>query len=141
MLSIPPATRMSALPAASMSCANIIARIPEPHIFDSVTAPVDCGRPGAQHGLARGCLTLACDQAAPHQRLVDRIARHAGALDRGANRDSAQLPRLQCGEIPEQAADRRARGRCNDDRIVHDVLPCVCTNFDPKRRRKRRSTG
>ncbi len=28
-----------------MSCANIIARMPEPHIFDSVTAPADCGRP------------------------------------------------------------------------------------------------
>ena len=45
MLSMPPATTISALSAWSMSLANIIARIPEPHIFDSVTAPADCGRP------------------------------------------------------------------------------------------------
>jgi hypothetical protein len=47
MLSMPPATITLALPAASMSCANIIARMPEPHIFDSVTAPTDCGNPAA----------------------------------------------------------------------------------------------
>ena len=45
MLSMPPATTMSAVSLASMSLANIIARMPEPHIFDSVTAPADCGRP------------------------------------------------------------------------------------------------
>ncbi len=45
MLSMPPATTMSALSAFSMSCANIIARMPEPHIFESVTAPVDSGSP------------------------------------------------------------------------------------------------
>ena len=45
MLSMPPATTTSALPAASMSCANIIARMPLPHILLSVTAPADCGSP------------------------------------------------------------------------------------------------
>ena len=45
MLSMPPATRMSAVSARSMSWANIIARMPEPHIFDIVTAPALCGRP------------------------------------------------------------------------------------------------
>ena len=45
MLSMPPATTTSALPAASMSCANIMARMPLPHILLSVTAPADCGRP------------------------------------------------------------------------------------------------
>ena len=45
MLSMPPATITSALPATSMSCPNIIARMPLPHILDSVTAPVESGRP------------------------------------------------------------------------------------------------
>ena len=42
---MPPATTTSALPALSTSCAKIAACIAEPHIFDSVTAPVDSGRP------------------------------------------------------------------------------------------------
>jgi hypothetical protein len=45
MLSMPPATITLALPAASMSCANIMARMPLPHILVSVTAPVLSGRP------------------------------------------------------------------------------------------------
>ena len=45
MLSMPPATITLALPAASMSCANIMARMPLPHILLSVTAPALCGRP------------------------------------------------------------------------------------------------
>src|SRR4051812_18968368 len=45
MLSMPPATITSWLPASSMSCANIAAFMPEPHILDSVTAPALLGRP------------------------------------------------------------------------------------------------
>ena len=45
MLSMPPATRISALSARSMSWPNIMARMPEPHIFESVTAPAEAGRP------------------------------------------------------------------------------------------------
>ena len=45
MLSMPPATSTSWLPATSMSCANIAARMPEPHILDSVTAPALLGSP------------------------------------------------------------------------------------------------
>src|SRR5918911_887020 len=45
MLSMPPATMISWVPASSMSCANIAAFMPEPHIFDSVTAPTLLGRP------------------------------------------------------------------------------------------------
>jgi len=47
MLSMPPATTTLALPATSMSWPNIIARMPEPHILDKVTAPTDCGSPAA----------------------------------------------------------------------------------------------
>ena len=45
MLSMPPATTTEAEPAASMSWPNIIARMPEPHILLSVTAPALCARP------------------------------------------------------------------------------------------------
>ena len=45
MLSMPPATITSRLPATSWSCASRVASMPEPHIFDSVTAPVAAGRP------------------------------------------------------------------------------------------------
>jgi hypothetical protein len=76
---------------------------PEPHIFDSVTAPVDCGRPAPSTGLARRRLALAGHQAVAHQHLVDRIAGHAGALDRGLDRDGAELVRGERAEVAEQA--------------------------------------
>ena len=47
MLSKPPATTTSTLPAVRMSWPNIVAFMPEPHIFDSVVAPADGGRPAA----------------------------------------------------------------------------------------------
>src|SRR4051812_17264277 len=45
MLSMPPATMISCVPASSMSCANIAAFMPAPHILDSVTAPALRGSP------------------------------------------------------------------------------------------------
>ena len=45
MLSMPPVTITSCVPASSMSWANIAAFMPEPHILDSVTAPALLGRP------------------------------------------------------------------------------------------------
>src|SRR5712692_641463 len=45
MLSIPPATLTSLVPAMSRSCANIAAFIPEPHILFTVVQPADSGRP------------------------------------------------------------------------------------------------
>jgi len=45
MLSIPPATITSWLPARNMSWANMAARMPEPHILDRVTAPALAGKP------------------------------------------------------------------------------------------------
>ena len=43
MLSMPPATITSTEPASSMSCANIAARMPEPHILLTVVLPVESG--------------------------------------------------------------------------------------------------
>ena len=45
MLSMPPATMISALPATIRSCASMAAFIAEPHILDRVVQFVDSGRP------------------------------------------------------------------------------------------------
>src|SRR5436853_60028 len=45
MLSIPPATMMSLVPAAIWSCASIAAFIAEPHILLTVVQPVASGKP------------------------------------------------------------------------------------------------
>jgi hypothetical protein len=108
-----------ALPAASMSCANIIARMPLPHILLSVTAPAAVGRPALQHRLARRGLALAGHQAVAHQHLVDRVAGHAGALDRGADGHRAQFPGGQAGKVAQQAADGRAGSGHDDDGVGH----------------------
>ena len=91
MLSMPPATITSALPAASMSCANIIARMPEPHILRQRDRAGRLRQAGAERRLARRRLALAGHQAVAHQHFVDGVAGHAGALDRGLDRDGAEL--------------------------------------------------
>src|SRR3954454_21557071 len=45
MLSMPPATMMSAEPAETRSCASMTAFMPEPHILLMVVVVVDFGRP------------------------------------------------------------------------------------------------
>ena len=122
MLSMPPATTISALSALSMSCANIIARIPEPHIFDSVTAPADCGRPAPSAAWRAGAWPWPAIRQLPISTSSDGVAGDAGALDRGLDRDAAELVRGERAEIAEQAADRRARGGNDDDGIGHGGL-------------------
>ena len=80
------------------------------------------GQTGATHRLARRGLTLAGHQAVAHQHLVDGVARHARALDRGANRHRAQLPGSERRELPQQAGDGRAGGRDDDDGFRHGLL-------------------
>ena len=45
MLSMPPAMTMSADPMASVSCASIVAFMPEPQTLLTVVQATDCGRP------------------------------------------------------------------------------------------------
>jgi hypothetical protein len=96
-----------------MSCANIIARMPEPHILLRVTAPAESGRRR---------LALAGHQAVADQSFVDGVAGHAGALDGRLDGDGAELPRGQRGEVAQHAADGRAGGGNDDDGIGHGVL-------------------
>jgi hypothetical protein len=59
-----------ALPASSMSCANMVARMPEPHILLSVTAPALLGRPPLKPAWRAGRLALAGHQAVAEQHFV-----------------------------------------------------------------------
>ena len=45
MLSIPPATIISLVPADSRSCANMMVFIPEPQTLFTVVQPTDFGKP------------------------------------------------------------------------------------------------
>ena len=45
MLSMPPATMISLVPASSRSWASMAAFMPEPHILLTVVQPADSGRP------------------------------------------------------------------------------------------------
>src|ERR1700693_1393104 len=63
MLSMPPATMMSALPAMIASCASMAAFIAEPHILDSVVQLVDKGSPA----LIDACRAGACPWPAMRQ--------------------------------------------------------------------------
>ena len=62
-------------------------RIPEPHIFESVTAPTDSGSPAPSIAWRAQHLALAGHQAVAHQHLADGVAGDAGALDRGLDGD------------------------------------------------------
>jgi hypothetical protein len=54
MLSMPPATTMSAAPATSASCAIIAAFIAEPHILFTVVQPVESGMPALSDACRAG---------------------------------------------------------------------------------------
>ena len=73
MLSMPPATTTSAVPAASMSWPNITARMADPHILLSVTAPRADRQAALEAGLTRRGLALAGHQAVAHQDLVHGV--------------------------------------------------------------------
>ena len=92
MLSMPPATMMSAVPAARASWAMIAACMPEPHILLTVVAWVHRSRQArAQRRLARRRLAQAGGQDAAHEDLLDPVGRSAGALQRRLHRGRPQL--------------------------------------------------
>ena len=82
---------MSWLPAMSRSWPSIAAFMPEPHTLLIVVAPVDVGRPALIARLARRGLALAGRQHAAHDDFLDLFGLHAGALDRGADGDRAEV--------------------------------------------------
>ena len=111
MISMPPATMMSALPAAIASSPMITVCMPEPHTLLTVVAWTDLGRPGLDRRLARRRLAEAGGKHAAHVDAVDVVAADAGALDRRLDRGGAEIGRRGVGERALHRAHRRAGDR------------------------------
>ena len=75
------------------------------------------GQAGTARGLAGGRLALAGGQDAAHQHLVDALGRQGGSVERGADRVGAKGGSGNAGKLALEAAERRARGGDDDDRI------------------------
>jgi hypothetical protein len=135
MLSMPPATRISALSALQ----HVVAEHHGAHARAAHLRERDrAGRlrqAGAERRLARRRLALAGHQAVAHQDLVDGVAGDAGALDRGLDGDRAELVRGEAAEVAEHAADRRADGGDDDDGFGHGRLLCNESDSEGGRRR------
>ncbi len=84
---------------------------------DLVDAPrrAALGEAGIDVGLAGGVLALAGGQDLAQDRLADLGLVDAGALDHGVQHRGAEFVRGRRGEAAAEAADRRARGRGDDD--------------------------
>ena len=118
MLSMPPATITSAEPARSMSCANIAARMPEPHILLTVVQPVRQRQPRAERGLARRRLALAGRAARSRTDFLDGSGQMPARSTRRRNGDSAEFGRRHRREVALESGHRRARRRYDDHRIT-----------------------
>src|SRR6185312_4300243 len=103
MLSMPPDSTMSAEPAWMMSCASMVAFMPEPQTLLTVVAPVASGRP-AGRGLA-----LSGRQHIAHENFVDPLRREPGAFQRGLDDMRAELVGAERSELAHEAAERGAR--------------------------------
>ena len=102
--SIPPVTTTSTSPARIIESAISIARIDDAHTLLIVSAGVSSGRPGADRRLPRRRLAGAALQHLAHDRVL-RLARlDPDPLERGPDRDRAELGRLVA---------RRARRRAS----------------------------
>ena len=123
MLSMPPATTMSALPARMMSCASIVAFMPEPHIFDNVVQWVDSGRPPFSEAWRAGAWPCPAMRQLPKITSSTSRGGDAGARDRRLDRDTAQIRCRQRREVAKQTADGRPGGGDDDHGIVLHVRP------------------
>jgi hypothetical protein len=96
---MPPATMTSLLPARQVVRQHGGLHARAAHLVDRGAA----GRQrqaGAERGLAGGRLAEAGGQHAAHDHLLDLLGREAGALDRGLDRDGAELRRGEAGRSP-----------------------------------------
>src|SRR5262249_41156712 len=80
---------------------------------------------GRDRRLAGRVLPLPGAQDLAQDDLGDLAALDPGALQRGLDRDLAQLVRRQIGERPVECANRRARRADDDDVGLHTLLPVV----------------
>ena len=87
------------------------------HLVDRVRRHLDRD-PRTDCGLPRGRLPGAALQHLAHDHVVDVAARNAGALEARANRDRAELRRLQVLETAAELPEGRANGG-DDDGAAH----------------------
>ena len=92
--------------------------MPERHTLLMVIAGTLIGMPAVHRGLARGDLTLAGLEHLAHEHVVDLLRPDAGALERGLDRDTAEVHRGEVGERAGELPDRRT-GRSDDHRTGH----------------------
>ena len=116
MLSWPPATTMSASPAAICCAPRATARKPEPHTWFTPQAVASIGMPAAIGRLAGRVLALARRQHLTQDDFVDIGRIDLGALQRGLDGDLAKGMRRQARQRAVKGANRRP-GRADDDNL------------------------
>ena len=92
--------------------------MPERHTLLTVIAGTRHRDAGLRRGLAGGDLALAGLEHLAHQHVVDLLGSDAGALERGLDRDAAEVHRGEVGERARQLPDRRTC-RSDDHRAGH----------------------
>ena len=92
--------------------------MPERHTLLIVIAGTRHRDAGLRRGLARGDLALAGLEHVAHEHVVDLLGADAGALERGLDREPAEVGGAEAGERAGELADRRA-GRSDDHRTGH----------------------
>ena len=107
---MPPVTTTSTSPARIIESAISIARIDDAQTLLIVSAGVSFGRPGADRGLARRRLAGAGLQHLAHDRVLRLVRLDADPLERGLDRDRAELGRLVAARARRRAS-RTACGR------------------------------
>ena len=117
MLSMPPDTTMSAEPALMMSCASMVAFMPEPQTLLMVVAPVASGSPAPRAACRAGAWPCPAGSTQPMNTSSIRSGDELGPLDGGADHVGTELVGAEGRKIAHEAAKRRAGGGNDDDGI------------------------
>ena len=111
---MPPATATSRSPARIAASSRPAARRPDAQTLLIVSDGTSFGMPAAICAWRDGIWPCAGLQHLAHDDVLDLLGRHLGALERGADRDAAQLRRRQGGEPAAEPADGCPRGAEDD---------------------------
>ena len=87
-----------------------VARTPEAQTLLIVSEETSFGMPALDLRLARGDLALARLQHLAHDDVLDLLGLDLGALERGLDRDAAELGGVEGRQAAAQLADRGAGG-------------------------------
>src|SRR6201986_1907373 len=121
MLSMPPDTTIPAEPALMTSCASMVAFMPEPQTLLTVVAPVASGSPAPRAACRAGAWPWPAGSTQPIRASSTRPGgppgRDPGARERAPDHMRAEVRRRKPRQFPEEAAERRAHGGDDDNRI------------------------